>query len=156
MNIIPSPRSEPVTSFLSDKHSNGQKWENLALKLSELFNMLSEVTGSSPLSWRPMLLSNGATSVASGAWRKLEAEHRDRIHEATRALINTARVPDHAPEIVYFLGLRLLAALDHIEAMIAIKDDTSVSLWPFPALPPNEVVEWLLTEWADDHVNYPQ
>ena len=155
MNIDLSPRSEPVTSFLGDKYSNGQKWDNLALKLSELFNTLNEVTGSSPIAWRPMLPSDGATSVASGAWRKIETEHRDRIHEATRALINTARVPDHAPEIVYFLGLRLLTALDHVEAMIIVKDDMPVSLWAFPSLPPNEVVEWLLTEWADDHVNYP-
>lgn len=154
MNISPSPRSNPSPP-MSDKYSNGLQWENLTLKLSELFNTLSEVSGSSPIAWRPMLPSNGTTSVASEAWHKIEVEHRDRIHEATRALINTARVPAPPPEIAYFLGLRLLAALDHVEAMIAIKDDTPVSLWVFPALPQNEVVEWLLTEWADDHVNYP-
>jgi len=139
---------------MCDKYYNAQQWDNLTLKLSELYSTLSEVTGSSPIARRPILPSDGTTSVASKeAWQKIEAKHRDRIHEATRALINTARVPDHAPEIVYFLGLRLLAALDHVEAMIAVKDNTPVSLWVFPPLPPDAVVEWLLTEWADSRVN---
>jgi hypothetical protein len=66
-------------------------------------------------------------------------------------LITTARVPDPTPEIVYFLGLRLQAALNHVEAMCVIKDERPVSLWAFPALPLDEVLEWLLTDWADDH-----
>lgn len=134
---------------MSDKYSNGLQWENLTLQLSDLFNTLSEVTGSAPIARRPMLLSEGTNRVASK--QKIYAEYRERVHEATRALIRTASVPDPAPEVVYFLGLRLMAALDHVEAMFAIKDEKPVSLWAFPALPPDEVIEWLLTDWADDH-----
>ncbi len=136
---------------MSDKYSNGLQWENLALKLSDLFSTLSRVTGSSPFAWRPMLPSAEPTHVAADAWREIEAGYRERVHEATRALIKTARVPDHVPEIVYFLGLRLMAALDHVESMFALKDEKLVSLWAVPELPPDEVIEWLLTEWADDH-----
>ena len=136
---------------MSDKYSNGLQWEDLILKMTDLFATLSEVTDSVPCTWRPTLPSTGAALVAADAWRAIEADHRESVHEATRALIGTARVPDPTPEIMYFLGLRLRAALNHVEAMFAIKEEKPVSLWAFPALPPDEVIEWLLTDWADDH-----
>jgi hypothetical protein len=141
----------PPLPAMSDKYSNGLQWENLTLKVIDLVCTLSEVTGALPGVWRPVLPSAGLTRVTSDEWQKIEAGYRDRVHEATRALIKTARVPDPTPEIVYFLGLRLQATLSHVEAMCVIKDERPVSLWPFPALPPDEVTEWLLTEWADDH-----
>ncbi len=136
---------------MSDKYSNGLQWENLTIKLIDLFATLSEVTDSVPCTWRPTLPSRGPAFVAADAWRRIEAGYRESVHEAARALIETARVPDPTPEIVYFLGLRVRAALNQVEAMVAIKDERPVSLWAFPALPPDEVIEWLLTEWADDH-----
>jgi hypothetical protein len=136
---------------MSDKYSNGLQWENLTLKVIDLVCTLSEVTGALPDTWWPELPSAGATRESSDAWQQIEGEYRGRVHEATRALIKTARVPDPTPEIVYFLGLRLQAALSHVEAMCVIKDERPVSLWAFPALPPDEVIEWLLTDWADDH-----
>jgi hypothetical protein len=136
---------------MSDKYSNGLQWENLALKLIDLFSALSGVTGSLPGTWLPMLPGAGTPRVASAAWQKIEAEYRERVHRATRALIKTARLPDTAPEIVYFLGLRLLIVIDHVEAMVALEDQRPVSLLTFPALPPDELIEWLLTDWADDH-----
>ena len=136
---------------MSDKYSNGRQWENLTLKVIDLVCTLSEVTGALPGAWRPMLPSAGPTWNTSDAWHQIEGEYRGRVHEATRALIKTARVSDPTPEIVYFLGLRLQAALNHIEAMCVIKDERPVSLWAFPALPPDEILEWLLIEWADDH-----
>ncbi len=136
---------------MSDKYSNGLQWENLTIKLIDLFGTLSEVTDAVPCTWRPTLPSTGADLVAADAWRRIEAGYRESVHEATRALIGTARVPDPTPEVMYFLGLRLRAALNHVEAMFAIKEEKPVSLWAFPALPPDEVIEWLLTDWADDH-----
>ena len=127
---------------MSDKYSNGLQWENLTLRLIDLFDTLSGMTGSLP--------GAGSTGMTSDAWQQIEAGYRDRVHEATRELIRTACAPD-SPEIVYFLGLRLHAALSHVEAMCVVKDERPVSLWAFPALPPDEVLEWLLTEWADDH-----
>jgi hypothetical protein len=148
ISLIPAP--PPLDdSDMSYKYHNGKQLENLTLRLSDLFRTLTEVMGSSPIAWRPMLPSQGTPRVASE--QKIEVEYRERVHEATRALIRTACVPDPAPEIVYFLGLRLLAALDHVEGMVVIKDERPVSLWAFPALPPDEVIEWLLTDWADDH-----
>ncbi len=137
---------------MSDKYSNGLQWERLAIKLMDFFSVLGEVADSLPSGvWKPTLPSTGAALVAADAWRRIEAGYRKSVHEATRALIETARVPDPTPEIMYFLGLRVRAALNHVEAMVAIKDDKPMSLWSFPALPPDEVIEWLLTEWADDH-----
>jgi len=136
---------------MSDMYSNGLQWENLTLRLIDFFGILSEATSSLPYPWQPMLPSAEPTLVASDAWRKTEAGYLGRVHEAARALIKTAHVPDPTPEIVYFLGLRLQAALNHVEAMCVVKDERPVSLWAFPALPPDEVLEWLLTEWADDH-----
>ncbi|HSI07948.1 MAG: hypothetical protein ACAH89_00920 [Rariglobus sp.] len=134
---------------MSDKYSNGLQWENLTLKVIDLVCTLSEVTGALPGAWRPVLPS--APRETSDAWQQIEGGYRGRIHEAARALIKTARVPDPTPEIVYFLGLRLQAALNHVEAMCVIKDERPVSLWAFPAIPLDEVIEWLLTDWADDH-----
>jgi len=144
---------------MSDKHYNGLQWENLTLKVIDLVCTLSEVTRALPGAWRPLLPSAELTVATSEAWQEIEAGYRGRVHEATRALIKTARVPDPTPEIVYFLGLRLQAVLSHVEAMCVIKNERPVSLWAFPALPPDEVLEWLLTEWADDHaimVAFPQ
>lgn len=136
---------------MSDKYSNGLQWENLALKLIDLFGVLSEVTDAVPCPWRPTLPSTGPDLVAADAWRRIEADHRESVHAAARVAIATACVPVPTPEIVYFLGLRVRAALNHVEAMCVIKDERPVSLWAFPALPPDEVLEWLLTDWADDH-----
>ncbi|HSH96057.1 MAG TPA: hypothetical protein VK968_18060 [Roseimicrobium sp.] len=136
---------------MSDKYSNGLQWENLTLKVIDLVCTLSEVTGVLPGAWRPVPPSAGPTRETSDAWQQIEGGYRDRIHEAARALIKTARVPDPTPEIIYFLGLRLQAALNHVEAMCVVKDERPVSLWAFPALTPDEVIEWLLTDWADDH-----
>ena len=136
---------------MSDKYSNGRQWENLTLKVIDLVCTLSEVTGALPGAWRPVPTSAGTTRETSDAWQQIEGEYRGRVHEATRAFIKTACVPDPTPEIVYFLGLRLQAVLNHVEAMCVIKDERPVSLWAFPVLPPDEVIEWLLTDWADDH-----
>ena len=136
---------------MSDKYSNGLQWESLAIKLMDLFSALGEVADSLSSVWRPALPSTGPALVAADAWRRIEADHRESVHAAARVAIATSCVPVPTPEIVYFLGLRVRAALNHVEAMFAIKDEKPVSLWAFPALPPDEVIEWLLTEWADDH-----
>lgn len=132
-------------------HHNGLQWENLTLKLIDLFSTLGGVTSSLPGVWRPMLPGAGTTLEASNAWQKIEAEYCERVHAATRALIKTEPLPGLTPEIVYFLNLRIRAALNHVEAMCVIKDEKPMSLFPFPALPPDEVIKWLLTDWADDH-----
>ena len=136
---------------MSDKYSNGLQWESLAIKLMDLFSALGEVTDSLPGVWTPALPSEEPILSAADAWRAIEADHRESVHAAARVAIATTCVPVPTPEIVYFLGLRVRAALNHVEAMFAIKDEKPVSLWAFPALPPDEVIEWLLTEWADDH-----
>jgi hypothetical protein len=136
---------------MSDMYSNGLQWENLALKLIELFSVLSETADSVPSTWHPTLPSTGPELVAADEWLRIEADYRQSVHEAARALIGTARVPDPTPEVMYFLGVRLRAALGHVEALCVLKDERPVSLWAFPDLPPDEVLEWLLTDWADDH-----
>lgn len=136
---------------MSDKYSNGLKWENLALKLVDLSCPLGEVTPPLSTSWRPELPSEEPTKANWDAWHKIEAGYRESVHKAARSLIRTARVSDPRPEIVYFLGLRLNAALNHIEALFVTQDDRPTSLLAFPALSPDEVAEWFLTEWADDH-----
>ncbi|MBW8782252.1 MAG: hypothetical protein JF599_10255 [Verrucomicrobia bacterium] len=131
-------------------YHNGLQWENLAIQLIDLCSTLGEGTASFPGTWQPTLPS-GPTQVAAEAWREIEAGYRESIHAAARAAIGTAQVPDPTLEILYFLNLRLCAALHHVEAMFVIKDEKPVSLWAFPALPPEKIMEWLLTEWADDH-----
>ena len=136
---------------MTDKYYNGQKWENLTLKLIDLASPLGEVLVSQSTAWQPLLPTEEPTQAAWDAWHEIEGGHRESVHEAARALIRTERVPAPTPEIVYFLGLRLRAALAHVETLFAMQGERPVSLLAFPALPPDEVVEWLLTEWADYH-----
>ncbi len=136
---------------MSDLHYNGLQWENLAIKLMDLLSALGEVADMLPRAWRPALLNEEPTLADADVWRAIEAGHRESVHAAARVAIATACVPVPTAEIVYFLDLRIRAALNHVEAMFAIKDEKPVSLWAFPTLPPDEVIEWLLTEWADYH-----
>jgi len=136
---------------MSDKYSNGLKWESLALALVDLSCPLGEVAPPLSVSWRPELPSEAPTKANWDAWQTIEAGYRESVHEAARALIRTASLPAPTPEIVYFLGLRLRAALNHIESLFVMKDERPASLLAFPALSPDEVAEWFLTEWADDH-----
>ena len=136
---------------MSDKYSNGLQWENLALQLFDLSFPLGEVTPPLSASRRAMLPPEEPTKANRDIWQKIEAGHRESVHKAARTLIRTGRVSDIRPEIVYFLGLRLHAAINHIEELFVMKDDRPVSLLAFPALSSDQVAEWFLTEWADDH-----
>ena len=132
-------------------HYNGLQWECLAIRLMDLFSALGKEADALPGRWEPPLPCGEPPQVAADAWRVIEAGYRESIHAAARAAISTPGAPTLSPEIGYFLSLRVRAVLIHVEAMFAIKNEKPVSLWAFPALPPEEVIEWLLTDWADDH-----
>ena len=151
MSSLPLRPPAEYSARMRAMYSNGQQWENLAIELIDLFGTLNRAMDSVPCTWLPTLPSTKQALTAADAWRIIEARYRESVHEAARALIGTAEVPDPRPEIIYFLGLRLRAALSHVESMSIIKDQKPMSLWAFPALPPNEVLQWLLTGWADEH-----
>ena len=92
-------------------------------------------------------------------WSASQARHRERIHAAARELIQTGRLTEPASEILYFIVIRLHAALRQTEQNLVIQDDRPLSLVPFPPVAEQDYMEWLLIEWADDHaieVVFPQ
>jgi hypothetical protein len=84
------------------------------------------------------------------AWREVEDQHMEKIHVASKNLVRTGQLSRPEPEVLYFLGLRLRASLDHLHTMYALNAGKPVSLVPFPPIEPSEYAEWLMTEWSDD------
>lgn len=136
---------------MSDKFTNGAQWQRMCERLLDLCDSLGEAAQALPFVWQPGLPATWSQEQAWKAWHQQELQNIEAIHAAARELVQDGRLVDPAPEVVYFLGVRLQAAIQHLESVSAISMDRPVSLVPFPPVSADSYAAWLLTEWGDDH-----
>lgn len=136
---------------MKDKFTNGSEWQRMGERMFDLCDSLGEAAQALPLAWQPRLLTTWSQEQAWKAWREQEAQNIEVIHAAARELVQNGRLIGPSPAVVYFLGVRLQAAIRHLESVYAVSKERPVSLVPFPPVSADAYAEWLLTEWGDDH-----
>ncbi len=136
---------------MSDKFTNGVEWQRIGERMCDLCDSLGEAAQAIPFAWQPRLLTTWSQDQAWKAWREQEVQNIEDIHAAARELVQDGRLVDPTPAVVYFVGVRLQAAIRHLESVYAMSMERPVSLVPFPPVPADTYAEWLLTEWGDDH-----
>lgn len=136
---------------MSDIFTNGAEWARMFERLLDLHDSLGEAAQAPPSAWQPRLLTTWSQERAWTEWRQIEAQNTGEIHAAAQELARTDRLANPSPETLYFLKLRLQAAMRHVESVFAMSMDRPVSLAPFPPVGTDAYAEWLLTEWGDDH-----
>ncbi len=136
---------------MSDKFTNGAEWQRMLERLLGLCDSLGEAAETISFVWQPRSLVTWSQEQSWQAWRQEEVQYIEDIHAAARELVQTDKLVDPTPEVLYFLGVRFLAAIRHLESVYALSIDRPVSLLPFPPVSADAYAEWLLTEWGDDH-----
>ena len=143
---------------INDEIANGAAWDRMTEHMLELEIPLGRAIGSRSSWWKPDLPIE-SREQASRAWSMIHNQYRQAIHVAARELVRTGDMTAAIPAVLYFLSIRLDAAIWYLSMAITFVDDQPVSLTPFPLIGMSEYAEWLLTEWADVHASviaYPE
>ena len=135
---------------MSDEFSNGAAWDAMMGVLFDLHDSLEGALNSRVSCWQPEP-SAEQRSLSCETWKIAESRYRAGVHAAARELVRPGGLVDPAPEVLYFLSIRLQAAMQQVEQTRIIRSDRPVSLIPFPPVETADYAEWLLTEWADEH-----
>ena len=95
----------------------------------------------------------GETQADIGAgYRRAEAPFVSAIESTIRTLCSAASLPVVSSEIAYFLGLRAAVLGPFLfELSVRAGPNLHSTIIPFPSLPSERVVEWLLIDWWRDH-----
>lgn len=141
------------TQDRNDLFSNGRKWNAMFLLMIELCKLVSEAQRKQSANWQPCF-PNSEWENSSSQWLEIQAGYKEAIINAVRELIQARQVQHASAEVLYFLGLRCRVALNFIEITFIRREDRPQSPIPFPAMAPDDVAEWFLTEWGEDESVY--
>jgi hypothetical protein len=142
--------SRAITGHTNERAFNGAQWHGL---LDALLQLSVDLNNAIP-EWAPDISDAETLEDAWDAWRSHESRFLEQVHATAKEWVQTRRLPNLPSEVLYYLGLRHRAALNFVEGSFVSTERGPTSLLSFPSVSIQGFVEWLLTEWGDEHAIY--